>query len=140
MAVIFTNKMVIIMRAKPFFSSNRHINLWIIIYSYNKRVISWICPFLALLTTVRGAYQIPHFVRPSSVVVHRRCSSTILLDRNSSYSSQPIPTKLGTKLEPIGRQKMLGAEFWIFDLGWKKADDFVNFVDIDQFSKIYSNF
>ena len=29
---------------------------------------------------------------------------------------------------------MLEAEFGFFDLGWEKADDFVNFVDIDQVS------
>ena len=36
---------------------------------------------------------------------------SIYSNRYSSYVSQPILTKLGTKLEPIGRQKMLGAEF-----------------------------
>ena len=52
---------------------------------------------------------------------------SIYSNRYSSYVSQPILTKLGTKLEPIGRQKMLGAEFWFLLLCGKKADDFVIF-------------
>ena len=52
---------------------------------------------------------------------------SIYSNRYSSYVSQPILTKLGTKLEPIGRQKMLGAEFWILLLGGKKQTTLSSF-------------
>ena len=76
-----------------------------------------LAPLLAA-DIVSGAYQIggPIGVRPSSV----RLSSTIHLNRYSSYSSQPILTKLGTRLEPLEGQKLLEAEFWIFALCGKK--------------------
>ena len=52
--------------------------------------------------------------------------SSIYSNHYSSYVSQPILTKLGTKLEPIGGQKMLGAEFWIFDLGCHFSTNYWN--------------
>ena len=74
--------------------------------------------FSSAADIVSGADQIggPIGVRPSSV----RLSSTIHLNRYSSYSSQPILTKLGTRLEPLEGQKLLEAEFWIFALCGKK--------------------
>ena len=52
---------------------------------------------------------------------------SIYSNRYSSYVSQPILTKLGTKLEPIGRQKMLGAEFWFLLLCGKKQTTLLSF-------------
>ena len=47
----------------------------------------------------------------NTYIIIIRCPSTISLNRYSSYSSQLISTKLGTKLEPMEGQKMLGTEF-----------------------------
>ena len=88
--------------------------------------------FSSAADTVSGAYQIGY--RVASVVVRRpdSASSTIHFNRYSSYNSQPILTKLGTKLEPQKGQKLLGTEFWIFAFVREKADDFVIFQQFIQ--------